>query len=384
MPSNVEESAPPRGPAADLPLSGYRVGVTAARKVEDQAALLTRRGAEVVWAPALSTDPNHVDADSLRAATAEVLSTPVDLFLATTGIGMRTWFAAAEADGTVDALLAQLGGAEILARGPKSVGALRRRGLRELWSPESEEFDDVLDHLRGRDLDGKRIVVQEHGQSLSSVAESLRRRGADVLTVTVYRVERAEDPSRMLDLIDEIAERTVQAVTFTSAPAVAALMEAAGPTGRREDLVGAFQADVIASCVGPVTAAAFEMWGVPTIFPERSRLAAMIKQLETELPSRSAGLQVTVGGRTLLLHGDVLHVDGVEVTLTPAPRVVLQALVVNPGHVVSRRDLLAALPATAAVSEHAVDMAVARLRAAVGTRMIQTVANRGYRLAVSS
>ena len=34
------------------PLSGYRIGVTAARKVEEQIALLERRGAVVEWAPA--------------------------------------------------------------------------------------------------------------------------------------------------------------------------------------------------------------------------------------------------------------------------------------------------------------------------------------------
>jgi uroporphyrinogen-III synthase len=368
----------------DLPLAGYRIGVTAVRKVDEQIALLVRRGAVTVWAPALSSDPNHVDADSLRAATAEVLCRPVDLFLATTGVGMKTWFAACEADGTLEALLAHLQDAEILARGPKSVGALRRRGLRELWAPESEEFDDVLQHLRGRDLAGKRIVVQEHGQSLSMVAHALRRRGADVLTVTVYRVAAAEDPEPMFHLIDEIADRTVHAVTFTSAPAVAALMEAAGSTGRREEMVSAFQAEVLASCVGPVTAAAFEMWGVPSIFPDRSRLAAMVKQLELELPSRSDGLQLQVGDRQLLLHGEVLLVDGNEVKLSPAPLAVLHALVVNPGHVVSRRELLASLPSGTAVSEHAVEMAVARLRAAIGTRMIQTVVKRGYRLAVSS
>lgn len=368
----------------DLPLTGFRVGVTAARKVEEQVGLLERRGASVVWAPALSTRPNHVDAESLRAATADVLARPVDLFLATTGVGMKAWLEAAEADGTYDALLAHLGRAEILARGPKSIGVLRRHGLRELWAPQSEEFDEVLEHLRGRDLTGRRIVVQEHGQSLSMVAHALRRRGADVLTVTVYRVSSAEDPEPMFHLIDEIADRALHAVTFTSAPAVAALMEAAGSTGRREDVVGAMQADVVASCVGPVTAAAFEMWGVPSIFPDRSRLAAMIKQLEVELPSRSAGLQLEVAGRTLLLHAEVLLVDGVEVKLSPAPLAVLQALVVNPGHVVSRRELLAALPSGTAGSEHAVEMAVARLRAAIGTRMVQTVVKRGYRLAITA
>ncbi|CAN5394866.1 uroporphyrinogen-III synthase [soil metagenome] len=366
----------------DLPLAGYRVGVTAARKVEEQVGLLQRRGAEVVWAPALSLSENHVEEAHLRAATDEVLGTPVDLFLATTGTGLRAWFAAAERWGLRERLLEHLGAADILARGPKSVGALRAAGLRELWTPESEEFEDVLEHLRGRDLAGLRIVVQEHGQSLSMVAHALRRRGAHVTSVAVYRVVPAEDPEPMFHLIDQIADLQVHAVTFTAAPAVAALMEAAGSTGRREDVVSAFQADVLASCVGPVTAAAFEMWGVPTVFPHRSRLVAMVKQLEIELPSRQAGTTVAVAGHTLLLHGDEVLLDGTVVRLSPAPFAVLLALLQHPGHVVARSDLLAALPSGTAGSEHAVEMAVARLRSAIGTRSIQTVVKRGYRLAV--
>jgi uroporphyrinogen-III synthase len=365
----------------DLPLAGFRIGVTAARKVEEQVALLERRGASVECAPALALEANRVS-DELQAATKEVLARPVDLFLATTGIGMKTWFAAAEEWGLLPALLETLGAAEILARGPKSVGALRRRGLRELWAPDSECFDDVLAHLRGRDLTGRRIVVQEHGQSLSMVAHALRRQGADVTTVTIYRVEAAPDPEPIFRLVDLVADRVLDAVTFTSAPAVAALMDAAACTGRRDDMIGAFQADVVAACVGPVTSAAFELWGVPTIFPERSRLVAMVKQLEAELPSRSLGTSLEVAGHTLLVHGETVLVDGAEVKLSPAPYSVLQALLVNPGYVVSRRELLAALPSGTAGSEHAVEMAVARLRAALGTRTVQTVVKRGYRLAV--
>jgi uroporphyrinogen-III synthase len=189
----------------------------------------------------------------------------------------------------------------------------------------------------------------------------------------------------MFKLIDLIADRELDSVTFTSAPAVAALMEAAASTGRRDEVVIAFQSDAVAACVGPVTAAAFEMWGVPTMFPERSRLLAMVKQLETELPSRRNGLTLElVGGHQLLLHGEDVLLDGLEVKLSAAPAAVLQALVTNPGSVVSRKNLLAALPSGQAGSEHAVEMAVARLRAAIGTRAVQTVVKRGYRLSVVS
>ncbi|UUZ57719.1 uroporphyrinogen-III synthase [Nocardioides sp. B-3] len=175
----------------DLPLDGYRIGVTAARKVEEQIALLERRGAKVDWAPVLSSDPNQVDDAQLRTATEAVLAEPIDIFVATTGIGMKTRFEATEEWGLHDRLVAAISASEVLARGPKSVGALRRRGIRELWAPDSECFEDVLAHLRGRDPAGMRIVVQEHGQSLSMVAHALQRRGARVDVVTVYRVASA-------------------------------------------------------------------------------------------------------------------------------------------------------------------------------------------------
>jgi uroporphyrinogen-III synthase len=60
---------------------------------------------------------------------------------------------------------------------------------------------------------------------------------------------------------------------------------------------------------------------------------------------------------------------------------VLRALAAAPGRVLARAELLGALPRGA--DEHAVEMAVARLRAALGgTTFIQTVVKRGYRLRV--
>ncbi|HEY9411813.1 MAG TPA: winged helix-turn-helix domain-containing protein, partial [Jiangellaceae bacterium] len=52
----------------------------------------------------------------------------------------------------------------------------------------------------------------------------------------------------------------------------------------------------------------------------------------------------------------------------------------RPGVVVPRADLLAVLPGNS-TDEHAVEMAVTRLRSALGQRVIQTVVKRGYRLA---
>lgn len=139
---------------------------------------------------------------------------------------------------------------------------------------------------------------------------------------------------------------------------------------------------VVAVGVGPVTAAALERWGIPVIWPERSRLGAMVSLVERDLPERRAGVTIDVaGGHLLRLQGDRVLLDGEEVRLTPAPLAVLKALAVNPGHVVARSALLPVLPSGTAGSEHAVEMAVARLRQAIGSRTVQTLVKRGYRLA---
>ena len=367
---------------AGRPLAGFRVGITSTRKVEELTTLLERRGAEVESAPAMAIDPVPDDA-ALRAATRSCIDVPPDLFVATTGLGLRRWFEAAASWGMLDDLLAALAGAEVIARGPKSVGALRAHGLRERWSPPSECFDDVLAYLRGSTLTGRRIVVQEHGRSLSVAANALRRQGASVETVTVYRCAPDDDQAAMFRMVDLVADRRVDAVTFTSAPAVDILLDVAAASGRRGEVVEAFRDGVLANCVGPVTAAPFELYGVPVLQPGRARLAAMVRALEVELPSRRGGTGLDVRGHRLLLHGDSVCVDGAEVALSPAPLAVLRALAERPGHVVSRRELLGHLPSGHAGSEHAVEVAVGRLRAAVGPRLVQTVVKRGYRLPVT-
>lgn len=364
-------------------LEGMRIGVTASRKASEQIAMLERRGAEVVWAPVLQVASAHGDDEALRRATESVLAEPVDMLVATTGVGMKAWLEAAATWGLQDKLLAHLDAAEIIARGPKTIGAVRANGLRELWSPTSECFGDVMAHLRGRDVDGLRIVVQEHGQSLSMVARSLELRGARVEVVTVYRMEPVPDLGSIFQLVDLVADLEMDAVTFTAAPAVTAFLEAAEVHGRRDEVLSAFGNHVVAVSVGPVTAAALERWGIPTIWPERSRLAAMVNLVARDLPERRAGVTIDVaGGHLLRLQGERVLVDGTEVRLTPAPLAVLRALCTNPGHVVSRAELLNALPSGTAESEHAVEMAVARLRQGVGSRVVQTLVKRGYRLAV--
>ena len=131
----------------------------------------------------------------------------------------------------------------------------------------------------------------------------------------------------------------------------------------REELLRLLRGPVVALCVGPVTAAPLEALDVPTVQPHRSRLGAMVRRLEAEMPARARSLPVA--GHWLELRGHAVLVDGDLRVLPPNGMTLLHALARRPGRVVPRSELLAALPGRGN-DEHAVETAIARLRAALG------------------
>jgi uroporphyrinogen-III synthase len=360
------------------PLAGYTVGITAARRAEELAVLLQRRGATVLQAPTIRIVPLPDDTD-LLAATRQVIAAPIDVAVATTGIGFRGWIEAADGWDLGADLLARLAASVLLARGPKAKGAIRAAGLVERWSPESEASPELLEYLLDTGVAGKRIAVQLHGEPLTWFISALEKAGAEVVPVPVYRWTEPADISPVERLLDATIAGQVDALTFTSAPAAASLLGIADRGGRLPDLVKAMRGPTLAVCVGAISANPLAGMGITVVQPERARLGSMVRTLAEALPARAQRLKV--GARELQVRGQAVLVDGDLRPVPPAPMAVLRALAACQGRVVSRQALLAVLPGGG--EEHAVETAVARLRTALGEpRLVQTVVKRGYRLAM--
>jgi uroporphyrinogen-III synthase len=239
---------------------------------------------------------------------------------------------------------------------------------------------EVLERLLEEGVEGRCVAVQLHGEPLPGFNESLRAAGARVIAVPVYRWMPPEDLGPVDRLLDAVTSRALDAVTFTSAPAAASLLGRAAQRGRLDAFLDALRTDVLAGCVGPVTALPLQGHDVPTLQPERFRLGPLVQLLARELPGRVRPLPVA--GHEVQIRGQAALVDGALRPVPPAGMALLRALARRPGWVVSRADLLRVLPG-AGRDEHAVETAMARLRAALGApRLIQTVVKRGYRLAL--
>jgi uroporphyrinogen-III synthase len=361
--------------AAPLPLHGWSVAVTGARRGVDIVALLEQRGARVLHVPAVQILPLQ-DETPLRDATAACLAAPFNIVVATTGTGFGAWLEAADGWGLGEQLRQALSSARVYARGPKASGAVHASGLYDAAWPPCESTWDILERLLATDLAGCRVVVQLHGADLSDFTRTLRTAGADVVEVPVYRTAPPDDDTVLTRLVAQVVSREVHAVTFTSAVAVTNLLDVASRLSAFDDLLDAFS-DVLPVCVGSVASAPLERLAVQTIRPEQARIGALVHALTSALHHKA--VRVRSAGHDLEVRGDAAVIDGRFCPIPPAPMALLRKLAEQPGRVLSRAELQRALPGGG--DERAAEMAISRLRTALGdSRCIANVVKRGYRL----
>ncbi|ALE05180.1 uroporphyrinogen III synthetase [Arthrobacter sp. ERGS1:01] len=375
----------PTGTTPAQPLHGFRIGVTAHRRAGDLIEALERRGAQVLHAPALKIAP-VADDTVLRDETAAVIAAAPDIVMVTTAYGMRRWCEAADAAGQGEELLSVLAGAEIFVRGPKARGAVRAAGLDDVGISSDETTATLTGLVIAAGVAGKTVAVQVHGYTDVASLQRLRDAGATVLTVTPYRWVNAEDGDKLPQLIDAVARRELDVLTFTSAPAVDAVLSAAAQLGRGEEFLAALRGDgpgtVLCAAVGPVTAAPLIHAGITPLVPERFRMGALIR-LVCEHLEQTGVLRAESAGGLLEVRGQSLRIDGVDIPLAPAPLQLLRALMGAGGAVRSHAELAADMGL--AESDHALHMTISRLRAALPEpSIVETVVKRGYRLRAAS
>lgn len=379
MSATISTTVTDTGPLARDQLTGFTIALTSHRRADELAASFARRGATVVQAPALRILPLEED-EELEAATERVINEPPDDVVVTTAIGFRGWVEAADASGQGLELLEVLEEARLLARGPKARGAIRAAGLTESWAAESETTTEVVERLIDEGVVGRRIAVQLHGLSDPALLARLTDAGATLETVQVYRWGPSPDPAAVTRLVEAICLRTVDVVTFTSAPGAQAFLDAAAALGRHDDVLEALGGDVLAAAVGPVTAGPLRDVGLEPLVPTRFRLGALVRIVSEHLAEKAVTRIPTPAG-VLEIRGQAARLDGRPLPLTPAPMAILRALARRPGQVVTRAALLRRLPTGG--DEHAVEVAVGRLRSVLGDRStIETVVKRGYRISV--
>jgi uroporphyrinogen-III synthase len=269
-----------------LPLANRTIALAEGRQLEELAQMLEKEGARALRCPLLSIldapDPAPVLTwlDELTAGTFHWV-------ILLTGEGVRRLIALAERHGRRDAVVAALGRAATITRGPKPGKALKEIGLTPTLVAQAPTTDGVIATLRALDLPGKTVGVQLYSDSNPPLTRFLVDAGAAVRVVQPYIYAPATDADRVADLVRVMAAGQVDAIVFTSSPQVDRLFEVAEERGIVDELRQGLARMQVAS-VGPVLNERLHAHGVTVhICPEQGFVMKnLVQQIKRALGNR--------------------------------------------------------------------------------------------------
>jgi uroporphyrinogen-III synthase len=254
-----------RGTGNKQPLSGIGVLVTRPEHQSQRLAdLILGLGGEPLLFPAMEivAQPD--------AATAPVLKrlAQFDLAVFTSSNAARLAMQRITKAGGVPA------GLHIAALGPGTAAELKKFGVREMITPESDfDSEALLDALSGLQLAGKSVVIFRGQGGREFLGESLRQRGAQVEYVECYR--RARPRRDLAEMLPLWQQGSLRACLATSSEIVVNLFDMAGEACRP----WLCQTPMFVS--HPRVAATAFASGVHTVFVAGTGDEALVSGLET-------------------------------------------------------------------------------------------------------
>ncbi len=252
------------------------------RRAQEMATLISTYGGIPIVAPSIRETPLE-DNPVAFAFAQKLFAGELDAVIFTTGIGTQTLVAVLESRYPRAQIAQALAALVIVARGPKPV-----KVLRELQVPitvavsEPHTWREILRELdkqpRGFQLAGSRVAVQEYGVSNVAFLEELRRRGADVLHVPVYRWTLPEDLGPLRKALVEIVEGRARVILFTNAAQVSHVMQVAAEEGLANPLQAALRRSVVCS-VGPTCSESLLANGIGIdVEPEHPKMGILVRE----------------------------------------------------------------------------------------------------------
>ena len=269
--------------------SGFK-GLTVAsfesRMAAEMTRLIKRQGGTPLVTPALRELPLEDNSAALRFGD-QLLAKGLDVLILMTGVGTTTLFEILHHRFPKDAIALALNDTVLVARGPKPVAALKALGFQPtLTVPEPNTWADVVSTLdASRSVGGLRVAIQEYGQANADLQEALRQRGADVVSVPVYRWALPEDTAPLKRVLREILAGHVQAVLVTNAAQIDHVMQVLEEEGLSAPFKEACKKLVVGS-IGPTASDRLRSHGVPVdLEPAHGKMGILVKETAERIHS---------------------------------------------------------------------------------------------------
>ncbi|SDN98267.1 uroporphyrinogen-III synthase [Alkalicoccus daliensis] len=260
-----------------MSLENKKVVLAASRKTEEMSTLIQKRGGQSIVRSLQGTV--FLNDTQVREDLKKIVEEQFDWMIFTTGMGLNTMLELAEEMQLKEELLQMIQQTQTGARGYKTLAALKKIQAAPAAKDDDGTVNGLIDKLNDFDFDGKRVMVQLHGENAPSLIQYLENKGATVMPVLPYK-HIDPDLETVERFCQEVMQEEVDAVCFTAAIQVRSLFKYVDEKGYREKIQKAFQSRPLAVAVGKVTAEALQDEGIHRIIqPEHERMGAMIVEL---------------------------------------------------------------------------------------------------------
>ena len=269
-----------------LPLSGYSFVCFESRQADILRQVLEKNGAQILSAPSVQEIPYEQNPEAFDFAE-KLLAGKIDMVIFMTGVGTRYLMQVLEKKFNKSELVEALRKITLVARGPKSVQALREMGLvSAVTVPEPNTWHEILNELdenpRGIELENRTVAVQEYGESNTVFVEALKKRGSRVVQIPVYRWALPQDRKPLEEAIRQIIAGKVHAAVWTSAIQIKHALKVASELGAESSFRAALKKVVLVS-VGPTTTEALRDAGFsPGFEPSHPKMGTLAKELSEQ------------------------------------------------------------------------------------------------------
>ena len=224
------------------PLAGKKILITRAREQSREfTTRLKKLGAEVIEFPTIEIVPPSSWKGMDRAISQLKF---YDWVIFTSANGVNFFYQRLKERGKNRR---SLSGLKICAIGPATAEQLKKKGARVDYIPKEFVAESILRGFKRMGIEGKQILLARAKKARDVLPEGLKKIGATVDVVEVYRTVKPKRGGMRLKRLLE--KKEVDVTTFTSSSTVSHFIDLLGKEVLKNLLKG-----VAIACIGPITA----------------------------------------------------------------------------------------------------------------------------------
>lgn len=287
-----------------MSLRGITVAITASRRASELANLVQKFGGIPYIVPTIGIKNNKPLNSECDQFIETISNDKMHFFIFMTGVGVFNLFQNLQKSHRLNTVNEKLQDTIVIARSNKPKMELRKFGIKTNYVPNINTIEGIFNLLNSFDVKNKNIGILWHGDSSDPFKKKLESRGANVFDFSSYSYSNsleqknatmlkemgydyvAPNEKKIVSLIEDIMNGTVDSITFTSPPAAKEFFVLAKRKNKFNSLKDKLNKTVLVVSVGPSTSNMLAQFHVLVdIMPTTYRMGPMIKELAEYISS---------------------------------------------------------------------------------------------------